>query len=193
VCWFADRTAPRRSRVGILGGQHVIYDAGKFMSGCCDRCWCAQSPLHLPVKLAEIILGPVQAVCAEAQCNRRTVLHLSRARGVYAYDPERPEISTSINYVPKLKSDADIAAFKQRVLGKYGPSALSDGTGQYWRNYSGSQNGGALQRCVTPYVAFSNSGILSLNVVGNGRGIYSIGKGQSGNPKGTVPYHQSRE
>src|SRR5258708_7259143 len=51
------------------------------MSSCCDRCWCAQSPLHLPVKLAEVILGPVQAVCAEAQCNRRTVLHLSRARG----------------------------------------------------------------------------------------------------------------
>ena len=51
------------------------------MSSCCDRCWCSQSPLHLPVKLAEVILGPVQAVCAEAQCNRRTVLHLSRPRG----------------------------------------------------------------------------------------------------------------
>src|SRR5258708_8757105 len=51
------------------------------MRYCCGWCLGSQSRLQLPVKLAEVIWSPVQEVCAEAQCNRRTVLPLSRARG----------------------------------------------------------------------------------------------------------------
>jgi hypothetical protein len=37
---------------------------------------CAQPPLHLPIELAEIILGMVEAMGAKPQCNGSPVLHL---------------------------------------------------------------------------------------------------------------------
>jgi hypothetical protein len=67
---------------------------------------------------------------------------------IYPYSASRPEITTSITYEPTLNSKADTAAFKERVLKKYGPDSLSEAMGLAWCKRV--EEGGLGGKCILP-------------------------------------------
>ena len=55
----------------------MVNDARQFVGCGSDRFGPAEPPFHLAVKVPEIILGVIQAVCSKPQCDSGSVLDLT--------------------------------------------------------------------------------------------------------------------
>src|SRR5579863_581267 len=67
-------------RSKVVCEKHVVDDTGQLVrsGGYCFRP--TKPPFHPAVELAEVVPGAVQASSTQAQCGRRSVLHLARPR-----------------------------------------------------------------------------------------------------------------
>jgi hypothetical protein len=61
--WLAGRTLQKHSPSVVLGGKQVIDDPGKLVGSRGDRLRRTEPPLHLSIKLTEIVLSVIQTVC----------------------------------------------------------------------------------------------------------------------------------